>query len=532
MVSKVIFSSSKQNYTAAKHVLYDPLSDEQDIQTSRFIGMDGFNYSRDILERMKVDSFREKKGYVEEGIDELLKKTAGEESEHETKIPMVQMYIYDEDEEKVHHVIFDEVDKIIVKHTEEPAVSTGGREVRFNVVGGIRNIEPGMGHYSKSDFYRQIPILKGQVTMIVDILSVVSQVRANVTVVHPNAYRDVLKAFVDGFPIAMSSASQGGAVQNQMTTLDQPNMVGLQNVYNQFENIFSRLYPENTPELRGSVEEKLKSVYEGNVSVIRKIIEAGSPLENGLKDLFFVIIRILIQNPSHEFLVRSTSIGSFPLDKILSSKLLKPTGDKMSSVAVDIRSVTGDQTDYIQKKEFVGQMLSLAQAGGINLRSFSKWMAMNATKAMVRLTPDDLYIMYSPYDDTVVRQVLNDIKMSAVGEEVIYPSNIVNSDYMQTLSDCVKAKAYSYINSKGKFTKEGERVMKFMNRMLALFAKSKQENSEQFQEGELNAAEAEERARSVPEQGAASSRPSQRNGFAQSERHGLYGQGQGQAPSA
>lgn len=487
---------------SGKRVLYDPQSNEEDIQTSRFVGIDGFTYTKDMLQRMKMET---DKGYVIEGIDELIRRLAGGE-DRESEIPMVQMYIYDEEANKVHHVIFDEQEKTIIKQTFEDTVVAGGREIRFNIVGGVRNSEEYSKHYTKSDFYTQIPVLKSRVTLLIDILSVVSQVRANVTMVHPNAFKSVLKAFVEGFPIAQGSptTSPGVPIQNQMTTLDQPNLNGLQSVLNQFEGLFSTLFPENTPELRGAVEEKLKSVYEGNVSVIKKIIDANSPLETSLRDLFLIIVRVIAQTPSHEFLIRSTSLGGFSLNRMLSSKLLRQSKQGgIVGVPVDIRPVVGDQSDFIMKKDFVAQVLSTAQTGGVNIRNFSKWIARNSNRVFARLTPDDLYIIYSPYEDTVVRQVLNDIKMVAIGENVIYPEAIVGSDYMQTLQQCLKEKAASYIKSNGDFTTEGERVYNFALRMLERFAQSQAENSPAFQERELNAQEQEQEFREPNPEGLA-----------------------------
>ena len=496
----------KTKLYSGKYVLYDPQADERDIQTSRFIGIDGFNYTLDILKRMKQDNMAKKKGYLMDGIDELIRARGNSKEEldgsNEKDIPMVQMYIYDEGEEKTHHIIFDKMDKIIVKRSVEDNVVAGGREVRFNVVGGIRNTKHDSKHYTKSDFYMQIPTLKSRVSLHIDILNTVAQVRSNVIMVHPNAYQSVLKAFVEGFPIAQASAtaSQTIPVQNQITALDQPNLTGLQNVLNQFEEMYANLFPENTPELRGNVEDKLKSVYEGNVSIIRQIIESKSPLENAMRDLYLIIIRILIQERSAEFLVRSTSLGGFPLNRILSSKLLRPSDDEtITSVPIDIRAKMGEQTDFIMKKDFIAQVFSSAQEGGVNIRNFSKWIARNANKVQARLTPDDLYCIYSPYEDTVVRQVLNDLKMVAVGDKVVYPNDIVGVDYMNTLQDCINKKAATYVDPDGEFTKEGKRVYEFARDMMRMFAESKTQGSPAFQENQVSALEQEEQFRNPPQ---------------------------------
>lgn len=171
----------------------------------------------------------------------------------------------------------------------------------------------------------------------------------------------------------------------------------------------------------------------------------------------------------------------------------------MTTVAIDIRAVLGDQSDFIARKELMGQLTASAQAGGVNIRNLSEWMVRNGDKVKARFTADDRYIIFSAYDEVVVRQVLNDIKMAAVGENIVYPDNIVGTDYMNVLQDCLKKKAHSYIGSNGKFTKEGDRVYKFAVGMLEKYANSRAENGQEFQKREVETLEAEERFRSPQE---------------------------------
>lgn len=487
-----VFKLNTRVYSG-RDVLYDEWSDPLNIQSSRFVGIDGFNYTKDMLHRLLQEEGADNRGYDKEAIQKLIRMTSGENGDidNETPIPMVQMYIYDEDTETTHFVIFDEKMKIIIRHTEEKLAFIGGREVRFNLVGGIRNSDEG-GHYSRSDFSQQIPLLKSRVTMVIDTLTAVNQLRANVALVHPQAYSHVLRAFVDNFPIAQASPSSSTVpIQNQLTTLDTPNLNGIQNVLAQFEELSSRLYPENTPELAGAVSDKLKSVYEGNLGVINRIIQSQSPLENAIRDLYLIVIKAISKNPSHEFLIRSDSFAGLAAERILSSKILKTDG-KINSVAIDIRKVHGGETDFVLRKELLSSLLASAQQGGVNVSNLSKYLARNSNKTMIRFTPDDRYAIFSPYSEEVVRRVLNDLKMAALGEDIRYPDGFVGEDYIKVLQDCIKQKGHSYLNPDGTFTEAGKRIYDYAQDALRRFADSVAESSLGFQENRLATQEAEQ----------------------------------------
>lgn len=479
-----------------KNLLLDSSSSVEDIQTSRFIGYDGFSKNiediEDIVDKncqkeFEIFKMSVKTQALEDFLKSKNKRNFVELSEEQKKeyisimekqvYDLAKMFVYSEKEKCTYTVLLISKYLVPISIKKRDTVTSFGREIRFFAYGNIGNVE--QGHYSQSPMTESLTMVKKEAQVIVDTVEVIRENAKNPFFVPNDIYKTVAKGVQKDQQVFPNTQKLSN--RSSVEEFPKPSIGSIVNAVPYLERYFGGLNPESSPELLGKSNARLKSVQDDNISSRRAIVKVlSSRTRRAKEDRMFVLLALLKEYGDSEIFVKTVSIVGEAVMKVAKSRLLSNSrDDTVDRLSISIKDI--DPSLKAEKKLEARELFAqLSSRPEVNPKTLTQIMMENYDNV---LGGDDLYIMLSPYMRGQVQAAINDIKSTFLGEN-IRPSVFVTIGYSKTVEDIVSSMMDDFIDNNGELTKTGKRVVEFMKLVSKQYAKNKENPSPLFQKKE------------------------------------------------
>lgn len=468
------------------HLLLDKQSSPDDIQTGRYIGFDGVikNY-----EELAEEYRNETNPYLRSEYKRMLSDLALRNSTfNEEKEEIYQKQLNDETVEfayfdvyykgHVYNFLISKEGGYVLKVSSKSVISADGREIRFNAHGGAINTDDGF--YSISPFQEHLPFIRTEAEMLVSLVSAIKQNADNTLISEPNIYQDLILGLANGKKVISTPTSALVQGRDAVTEIPKPNLGGLEFAFNFVKRYSKDLNPTLSDEALGQANTRLTQVHNDNIQAIKKLIEVQSPrFQASRRDRVYIILKLLRDYGPSNIYIRSISTPGLSFRKVLKSKIFGETDNSISKLSLDFDENSPENMNkrLLQTRELIAQMRSSSTFNPKNIDNF----IMKTYKDIINA--DDIFVLRCDYSEEVARTVLRDFKSIVLGQK-IKPTRMVTEGYAKTLVKLIEMNLYDLMDDKGKFTTEGDRVIKYLKEVATLYARNKITNSPSFRTAE------------------------------------------------
>ena len=468
----------KTKVRGAKDILFDPTTENNDIQTSRFVGIENIKLSEHELKALfKKNDEHERMVLI--GNLNHVNNLYGSNIDNE--IEFYQMFVYDQEKDKTYMVIAEkQSNKIVYFSGYESVAVLDGSVVRFPIQSVTINPD---GFFAKSRASSSLPSALARAKMINDVLKIVQNHADNPIITSPMLYESMKRAVIKGERIVQPDNFNDPSEQlaNQVTAAPLPDPSLVTNILTAVAP-YLKNNPEQTDEIRGVVQKRNASVYRGNVSSLQDQLGDAEIIPFLQNDIALLFIKILKEFATSKFFVRADDSGGMHSREVVVSSIVGEKGEAVNGLSITFEdNNTSSELNELNKRDL---FVVLQSSPNFNRKNVEDFILRKFDKPVVRVTDEDIFVFRSPFSSDTTMQFLKDYKELINGKDVSVPKNM-GRGYSLLLSRKIDKDERYFKKSDGSYNPTGERVIKFYNDVIDELESNLQDGNAIFQENDF-----------------------------------------------